>query len=115
MNSDSVIENQEMMVPRAHHSQPPNRPTSTRGQRDPEDTGTVASLDHPVPSQTGQERANDPLGSGTDEVQDEGPNGSGVRITAPPTDNRAGVRPIHITLMLWYFTMKYAKGVNEFL
>ena len=58
MNSDSVIDNLEMMAPRALHrhsrlASPLTGPP--RGYGESEDPGPLASLDHPAPGQTGQE------------------------------------------------------------
>ena len=60
LNSDSVLDYQEMMAPRAHHTHcrlasPSIKPP--RGQGDPEDTKPLTSLYHPAPGQTGQEGA----------------------------------------------------------
>ena len=62
INLDSVIDNEGMMSPRAHHSQSLNRATITRGYGDPDDTGPMASLDHPAQGKTEQEGGNRPPG-----------------------------------------------------
>ena len=63
MNSDSVIDNKEMMAPKAHHIHSRLASPLTGlpiGQGDSEDTGHKVCLDHQAPGQTGQEGGQGP-------------------------------------------------------
>ena len=109
MNSDSVIDNYEVRAPPLEHitviadySQPLNKATQRmgrlrkNGQPGSPSAGSNRTGRRPMPHQDKGLIINCQDNPGPREV----PNGSGDRITTPPTDNRAGEQAYnHITLM----------------